>query len=133
MLRRARRKAERTGVPFELGVGDARSLAYSDESFDLVMNNNMLGLVPDGDIAPILREMRRVLRSDGRLVVVTMIRPTPRIAEWVYDLLAIRLGGWRDIDTRPHLEAAGFDVVRREVVVERGVPSEVLVAYKKRE
>ena len=40
MLRRARGKAERTGVPFELVLGDARRLAFPAETFDVVLLNH---------------------------------------------------------------------------------------------
>ncbi len=130
MLRRARAKADETGVPFELAVADARALPFADASFDRLMNNNMFGLVPERDFAPILGEMRRVLRPGGRLVIVTMTRPRARLAEWLYELVPIRLGGWRDVDMQPHVLAAGFEVVTRDVVEELGVPSEVLVARR---
>jgi ubiquinone/menaquinone biosynthesis C-methylase UbiE len=84
MLARARRKAEASGVPFELSVGDARTLSFADDGFDLVVNNNMLGLLPEAVVADVRGEMLRVLRPGGRLVVVIMRRPTPRVADWIY-------------------------------------------------
>lgn len=58
----------------ELGIanifptrGDARELPYPDESFDAAYLNVVLGEVPDQDAT--LRELRRVLRPNGRLVV----------------------------------------------------------------
>lgn len=47
--------------------GDARSLPYEDASFDAAVLTAVLGEIPDRDEA--LREIRRVLRTDGRLVV----------------------------------------------------------------
>lgn len=128
MLVRARRRADETGVPCELVVGDARRLAFDDDSFDLVVNCNMLGIVPERDVAPILREMRRVLRPAGRLVIVTMTRPRGAVASAIYRLGAGRLGKWSDIEVAPFLEAAGLAVARREIVRQLGIPSEVLVA-----
>lgn len=131
MLRRARAKAERTGSRFEMVVGDARSLPFEDATFDLVMNNNMLGLVPDADIPPILAEMSRVLRPGGRLVLVTMMRPEKAVARWFYEIVTIRLGGWRDVAIEAAVVAAELEVDRREVVEQAGVPSEILVARKR--
>ena len=48
--------------------GDARSLPYEDASFDAAFLVTVLGEIPDQDAA--LRELRRVLKPDGRLVVV---------------------------------------------------------------
>ena len=47
--------------------GDARSLPYADASFDAAFLVTVLGEVPDQDAA--LRELARVLRPGGRLVV----------------------------------------------------------------
>jgi ubiquinone/menaquinone biosynthesis C-methylase UbiE len=130
MLRRARRKAERAGVPFSLEVGDARRLAFDDASFDVVLSNNMLGLLPPADIAAVLRAARRVLRPGGRLVLVTMLRPERRAPRWIYQLGAMRLGGWSDVVLEPFVRAAGLEDVRREVVTQLGFPSEILSARR---
>jgi ubiquinone/menaquinone biosynthesis C-methylase UbiE len=47
--------------------GDARSLPYADASFDAVVLVTTLGEITDQDAA--LREIARVLRPNGRLVV----------------------------------------------------------------
>jgi len=130
MLRRARAKATRTGVPFELTIGDARSLPFAAETFDVVMNNNMLGLVPDADLEPIIGEMARVLRKGGRLVVVTMMRPHATLPRWFYEVVPNLLGGWRDVVIEPVVAASGLHVAERRVVTQLGVPSEILVARK---
>jgi ubiquinone/menaquinone biosynthesis C-methylase UbiE len=130
MLRRARRKAMRTGVPHELLVGDARRLAFGDGTFDLVFNNNMLGIVPPDDVAPILREFGRVLRPGGRLVIVSMARPEGCVAGSIYGLGACKLGKWTDVEVGPFLRSVGFEVQSEEVVRQLGIPSDVLVAQK---
>jgi ubiquinone/menaquinone biosynthesis C-methylase UbiE len=47
--------------------GDATDLPYADASVDAVVLTAVLGEIPDGLAA--LREIRRVLKPDGRLVV----------------------------------------------------------------
>ncbi len=47
--------------------GDARDLPYADGAFDAAYLTAVLGEIPDQDQA--LRELRRVLRPGGRLVV----------------------------------------------------------------
>lgn len=130
MVRRARHRVAASGAPFELQVGDARHLRFSDRSFDLVVCNNLLGLLPDPDVADVLGEIARVVRPDGRLVVVNMRRPANRIAQWIYRVGAVWLGRWRDVDVEPFVTAAGFDRVRRSVVSQLGIPSEVLEARR---
>ena len=130
MLRRARQKAKRTGIPHSLEVGDARGLFFSQESFDAVLSNNMLGLLSNEDINRVLCEMVRVLRPGGRLVLVTMSCPNRKIARYVYRLGAIRLGAWRDVRLVPMVIKAGFYDVKVEVVTQLGMPSEIVTARK---
>ena len=130
MLRRTRRKAECTGVPFVLEVGDARTLTFEDGTFDVVLSNNMFGLLPRKDVGPVLGEMQRVLRPGGRLVLVTMACPDHRLSRWIYHVGAKRLGGWCDVQLEPFVRATGFENVRREVVKQLGVPSEILMAQR---
>jgi len=130
MLRRARRKAERTDTNFELLRADAQALPFGDGSFDVVMNNNMLGVVPPAIVVPIVNEIVRVLRPGGRLVIVTMKRPQRRLPELVYQVGAVWLGGWRDIDIEPALRDHNLIDLRKRTIHQLGIPSEVLVAQK---
>ena len=63
-MRRARDDAL---TNIEPRLGDARALPYDDATFDAAYLVTVLGEVPDQDAA--LRELRRVLRPGGRLVV----------------------------------------------------------------
>lgn len=62
-----RRAAERGLANLVPTRGDATSLPYSDDSVDAVVLTTVLGEIPDPVAA--LREIARVLRPDGRLVV----------------------------------------------------------------
>lgn len=55
-------------------AGDATKLPFADESFDVVTISFGLRNVVDTDLA--LREMRRVTRPGGRLVICEFSRPT---------------------------------------------------------
>jgi ubiquinone/menaquinone biosynthesis C-methylase UbiE len=63
-VRRARERGISNVVPRR---GDAQGLPYPDATFDAAYLNFVLGEIPDGDAA--LRELRRVLKPGGRLVV----------------------------------------------------------------
>jgi ubiquinone/menaquinone biosynthesis C-methylase UbiE len=63
----AGRAAERGLTNVTTSQGDAASLPHDADSFDAVVLNLVLGEIPEGDAA--LREIARVLRPGGRLVV----------------------------------------------------------------
>ena len=59
-----------------------------------------------------------------------MKRPRRRLSEIVYQVGAVWLGGWRDIEIEPLARAGGFASIHSQTVVQLGIPSEVLVAQK---
>jgi ubiquinone/menaquinone biosynthesis C-methylase UbiE len=63
-MRRARERDLENLAPTQ---GDARALSYPDATFDAAFLVTVLGEVPDQDAA--LRELARVLKPGGRLVV----------------------------------------------------------------
>jgi ubiquinone/menaquinone biosynthesis C-methylase UbiE len=68
MLDHTLRRAAAAGVDnLEPRQGDARALPYADASFDAAYLVTVLGEIPDQEAA--LRELRRVVRPGGRLVV----------------------------------------------------------------
>jgi ubiquinone/menaquinone biosynthesis C-methylase UbiE len=69
MVQDARRQATEYGLPAEVMQADAQALPVRDVSCDRVLASHMLYHVPDA--AKALREMRRVLRPGGRVVLTT--------------------------------------------------------------
>jgi len=68
MLDHVVRRAERDGLPTITPTrSDARELPYGDETFDAVYAVTALGEIPEPD--RVLREVARVLKPGGRLVV----------------------------------------------------------------
>ena len=68
-----RRDASPHAARVELLLGDAKSLALPDASFDTVFSNTILHHLPDP--APFLREARRLLRPGGALLIRDLYRP----------------------------------------------------------
>ena len=75
-------------------------------------------------------EMVRVTRPGGRIVLVNMTPPDNRLSRRIYMLGAKRLGGWNDVWLESSLHAAGFQLLRREVVHQLALPSEILLARR---
>lgn len=79
------------GAEVELAVGDAEALPFPDASFDVVV---AMGVLEYCDPATVLRELARVVRPDG-LVLVSMLNPLSpyRLFEWVVYWPLLRLLG----------------------------------------
>lgn len=78
MVAVARAKAAALGLPAEFVVGDAERLPYPDGLFDLVICNSVFHWFKERAAA--LREMARVLRPGGQLVLLTATKPG--FGEW---------------------------------------------------
>lgn len=118
-----------------LGEANAQRLPFADRAFDRVFSSYMLDLIPTTRIPAILREIRRVLRPDGFFVGVSLTEGTTLasrglVGAWkaFYRVSPYALGGCRPVRLTYPLLKAGFADVKREVVVQWGMPSEVVVA-----
>jgi ubiquinone/menaquinone biosynthesis C-methylase UbiE len=74
MLRKARERAEALGLPIDLRQADAEALPFADASFDTVAISLALCTIPDPEKA--LRELSRVCRPTGRIVLLEHVRST---------------------------------------------------------
>jgi ubiquinone/menaquinone biosynthesis C-methylase UbiE len=81
MLALARARASELGREVELRQGDAHALPFTAAVFDTVVCTFGLCAIPDIDSA--LDEMTRVLRPDGKLILVDHVASTSRIARGV--------------------------------------------------
>jgi ubiquinone/menaquinone biosynthesis C-methylase UbiE len=73
--------AKRISMTPELIVGTAEAIPLVDQSIDTVVTTWAMCSIPDIDKA--LREMRRVLKPNGRLLFVEHGRaPEPRVRWW---------------------------------------------------
>ena len=68
MLKVARRNAETFGIEAEFVQGDAEEMPFDDETFDVIVSQNMMWTVPHPD--KVLSEWYRVLKPGGCLVYV---------------------------------------------------------------
>jgi len=113
LLRRAAN--QQTATITEFIRGSAETIPFEDKAFDSVVTTWTLCTIPNVPLA--LREMRRVLRTDGRLLFVEHgLAPDTSIARWQMRLTPC----WKCIGGGCHLNrkiddliaAAGFKIER---------------------
>jgi SAM-dependent methyltransferase len=86
MLAKARRAAGEMGLDnVEFAEAEAEQLPFPDESFDVIVSNGVIDLIPDKDA--VFSEFRRVLRPGGRIQLADVTIQNPVSEE-----------GRRDID-----------------------------------
>lgn len=116
MLAVARDRANDLGVGVDLHEADAQALPFGDESFDTVVCTLSLCAIPDHVAA--IAEMARVLRPDGRVLLLDHIasRWWPVWAvERLIELFTIRaMGEHMTRRPAPMLAAAGLEIVESE-------------------
>jgi len=85
----------------ELHVGSLRRLPFADASFDLIVTNDVVQHIPEGDVATSLSELHRVLAPGGTVLVHT--NGSSRLRRERHD--------WRAYDRETlvrELDSAGF-------------------------
>ncbi|RIL07223.1 MAG: class I SAM-dependent methyltransferase [Proteobacteria bacterium] len=117
MLERAREPAAHYPGRVMLVQMDARRLAFRDATFDSIATVCTFCSVPDPVVG--LRELHRVLKPDGRLLLFEHVRSRVGPIAMMQDLLtplSRRLGPDLNRDTFGNVARAGFRVVREENV-----------------
>ena len=118
----------------ELHCGDAAKLPYDDNTFDAVFLSFTLELFDTPDIPEVLGQVKRVLKPNGRLGVVSISRSygestALRIYEWAHKK-------WpKYVDCRPiyvgrSLREAGYNIQSKTKASLVGLPGEVIIATK---
>jgi ubiquinone/menaquinone biosynthesis C-methylase UbiE len=85
MLARARKKAEKLHLQVDLQEMDVQHLKFPDHSFDTVFATFVFCSVPDPVAG--LRELKRVCKPDGRLLLLEHMRPGNPAFGFFFDAL----------------------------------------------
>lgn len=135
MLDRTMKRVSKTGQNnYALHLGDCRRLPFPDETFDVLMNQYLLDILPVDDFIPLLQEFHRVLKRGGRMVLVHMTKGEKwvnQIYEVIYRLKPPLLAGCRGVLAKNFLEEIGFRDFHREFISRFGFPSEVIRGFKR--
>ena len=135
MLNIASEKLETAGLSehVKLDCGDGAALPYDVSEFDAVFMSFTLELFDTPEIPVVLGECLRVLKPNGRMVVVAMVKKER-------DNLAVRLYEWAHaklpnyVDCRPimlrrDLQRSGFNLQKVSERMMWGLPLEIALAH----
>lgn len=94
MLDRAEKRAQTLGIDVDLRQMDVQELQFRDQSFDTVFATFVFCSVPDPVLG--LRELRRVCKTGGRLLLLEHMRPENQFFGTLFDALnplIVRMSG----------------------------------------
>jgi demethylmenaquinone methyltransferase/2-methoxy-6-polyprenyl-1,4-benzoquinol methylase len=128
------RVAQSRGIT-ELAQADGAWLPFAPASFDRLLCTYVLDLVAWVDLPRWLSEFRRVLKPHGRMALVSLTEGVDLVSRvfvaiWklAYRVSPVACGGCRPLQLAGLVRQAGFERVERQVVLQFGVPNELLLA-----
>jgi demethylmenaquinone methyltransferase/2-methoxy-6-polyprenyl-1,4-benzoquinol methylase len=136
MLVASRRRLEKAGLwnRVELVCDDAMKLPYADNKFDAVFSSFALELFDSPEIPQVLAEIRRVLRPNGRVGVISMSEedgasPLLKLYKWLHQKLP-QYVDCRPIYVEQSIKDAGFGIQHKERVSLLGLPGDIVIGTK---
>ncbi|HHV75062.1 class I SAM-dependent methyltransferase [Thermoanaerobacterium butyriciformans] len=116
MVEIAKDKAKRYGKDVDIRVMDIENLEFNDNTFDAIVTSCVFCSVPD----PIkgLKELKRVLKYDGKLFMLEHVRSKKLILGTLMDILnPLTVNTWGaniNRDTVKNLKISGFKILKEE-------------------
>ena len=89
MMAVGKEKIRKAGVFAELYVADCEALPYEDDTFDRISVGFGVRNFEHLDIG--LNEMSRVLKPDGKLVILELSVPSAPVIRWFYKLYFLKI------------------------------------------
>ena len=116
MLKKAQKRLDKDGVAAEVTLHqmDAHKLEFADDIFDHAVVAHAIAVVAEPEV--VLREMMRVTRPGGRLVVVNHYKEEPGRLSRAWDPLRRRMGLGKHFDLLELLQECGLQVVSDDIV-----------------
>ena len=112
LLAIARKEASELQLPFDLREGDVQNLDFPDDTFDTAVATCVFCSVPD----PVqgFRELRRVVKPSGQVLLLEHVRSDRPIIGWLMDrlnpLIVHAMGANINRRTLENVEKAGLSI-----------------------
>nr|MDO8114365.1 class I SAM-dependent methyltransferase [Candidatus Sigynarchaeota archaeon] len=136
MLAITEKRLRKTGLlgRVELRLGDIAHLPYMNDQFDAIFTSFTFDLVDTPEIPVVLAECRKVLKTGGRICIVSLSRGNGRkvavrVYEWFHEKFPKAID-CRPINAREALIAAGFSITREKRDSMWGLPVDIVLAKK---
>ncbi|MCG6911679.1 MAG: class I SAM-dependent methyltransferase [Deltaproteobacteria bacterium] len=116
MLTYAKKTALNLDIHVNFHLMDVQHLKFPDNSFDTVFGSFVFCSVPDPVMG--LKEIRRVCKPGGRLLLLEHVRPQNALAGYLFDIMnpfVVRMMG-ANINRRTleNINNAGWDIIKDE-------------------
>jgi ubiquinone/menaquinone biosynthesis C-methylase UbiE len=122
MLARAARRLKKSSAAIELREMDVSRLDFPAGSFDVAVATFLFCVLPDELQRPALRELGRVVRTDGSIRLLDYVRPQRPLRHAIAGLwepwIAWAYGASFDRSTEELIPDAGLELVKAEFVVD---------------
>jgi ubiquinone/menaquinone biosynthesis C-methylase UbiE len=116
MLARAHKRAYKLNRQVDLQEMNVQHLDFADRSFDTVFATFVFCSVPDPVMG--LRELKRVCRPGGKLILLEHMRPHHPVLGWLFDVLnpiVVRMMGANiNRETIDNIRQAGWQITAEE-------------------
>lgn len=131
MLEYAQKRAAELNIDVELRLGDVQNLDFPDDTFDDVVSTFVFCSVPDPTLG--LKELLRVTKPNGRLLMLEHVRAGNKIAGMIMDMMnpvMVRLSG-ANINRRTveNVQQSGWQLEQVEDIGLKGI-FKMIVARK---
>ncbi len=122
MLARAARRLKKSSAAIELREMDVSRLDFPAGSFDIAVATFLFCVLPEELQRPALRELGRVVRTDGSIRLLDYVRPQRPLRRAIASLWAPWItwayGASFDRSTEELIPDAGLELVKAEFVVD---------------
>jgi demethylmenaquinone methyltransferase/2-methoxy-6-polyprenyl-1,4-benzoquinol methylase len=136
MLVASQQRLKKAGLEdrVDLTCQDALKMPYPQDKFEVVFMGFALELFDSPEIPQVLAQVKRVLRPNGRLGVVSMSKengtsPLMRIYEWLHQVLP-QVVDCRPIYVEGSINEAGFGIEYKQRFSIFGLPGEIVIGTK---